>query len=125
MATDPQLLKGTLPILLLAALESEENYGYAIVTSLQASGFPDLSEGTVYPALSRMEQLGWLDSKLRASTSGPARKYYRITGAGRDQLAQAELGWRAFTHTVDTALSRLRERPAPAAPSPRSPRETS
>ena len=83
---DTQLLKGVLPMLLLSLLAEEEDYGYAIVVRLHRHGFDGLVEGTVYPALSRLEAKGLLASRLVASVSGPARKYYRLTRAGTEEL---------------------------------------
>ena len=82
MAHDPQMLKGVLSLLLLSVLREEPGYGYGIVTRLKAAGFEDLAEGTVYPALARLESAGLLQSHLEPSSNGPARKYYRTTPAG-------------------------------------------
>ena len=60
---------------------------------LQAAGFADVLEGTVYPALARLEREGRLATRLVPSPSGPARKYYRLTPAGRDALAAARQAW--------------------------------
>lgn len=87
------MLKGVLSLLLLRLLATGDGYGYAIVTRLNAAGFPDLVEGTVYPALTRLESAGYLGSYLQRSDSGPARKYYRLTTAGRAELARAEVAW--------------------------------
>ena len=92
-AHDPQMLKGILPMLLLHVLSVEDGYGYAVVSRLQAAGFPDLAEGSVYPALTRLEGQGLLTSYLQRSTSGPARKYYAISPAGHEALARARQGW--------------------------------
>ncbi|MFV0523904.1 MAG: PadR family transcriptional regulator [Acidimicrobiales bacterium] len=93
---DPQMLKGIVALLLLRVLAGEESYGYSIVERLQAAGFTDLSEGTVYPALSRLEQKGLLKSRLVRSASGPARKYYRPTEAGTAELARLDEAWAAM-----------------------------
>ncbi|MFV0257138.1 MAG: PadR family transcriptional regulator [Acidimicrobiales bacterium] len=97
---DPQMLKGIVAMLLLRVLAGEESYGYSIVERLQAAGFTDLSEGTVYPALSRLEQKGLLESRLVRSASGPARKYYRPTVDGRAELARLNLAWSVMIDQV-------------------------
>lgn len=90
---DPQTLKGILSLLLLRVLAEEEDYGYSVVVRLQESGFDGLMEGTVYPALTRLEGKGWLSSRLVPSPSGPARKYYRPTKAGELELTHAAEAW--------------------------------
>jgi PadR family transcriptional regulator PadR len=109
---DPQLLKGVLSLLLLRLLAEQESYGYEVVQRLQAAGFADVLEGTVYPALARLEREGRLATRLVASSSGPARKYYRLTPAGRDALAAGGDLWRRHVAGVDAVLSR----PLPAEP---------
>ncbi|SEL86129.1 PadR family transcriptional regulator [Streptacidiphilus jiangxiensis] len=109
---DPQLLKGVLSLLLLHLLAEQESYGYEVAQRLQAAGFTDVLEGTVYPALARLEREGRLATRLVASSSGPARKYYRLTEAGEEALAAGSAGWTRHVAGVDAVLSR----PLPAAP---------
>ncbi|GAB77647.1 transcriptional regulator, PadR family [Austwickia chelonae] len=109
---DPQMLKGVLSLLLLRLLLHEDGYGYGVVTRLQGAGFPDLVEGTVYPALTRLEAAGHLESYLLKSTSGPARKYYRITDGGRAELARAEAAWSDLVAAVAAVQA------SPTTPSP-------
>src|SRR5256884_4757924 len=111
---DPQLLKGVLSPLLLWLLAERESYGYELVQRLRAAGLPGFSEGTVYPALSRLEREGRITSRLVASRSGPARKYYRPTDSGYTALAEATADWLALAATVNGLLSR----PVPSAPAP-------
>lgn len=108
---DPQLLKGLLSFVLLHLLAERESYGYEVVGRLQREGI-DVLEGTVYPALARLEREGRLSSRLVASTGGPARKYYRPTVAGYTELARGTSSWRALTQTVGTVL----DRPVPDQP---------
>lgn len=102
---DPQMLKGVLTLLLLHLLSDGDGYGYGIVTRLQTTGFPDLTEGTVYPALTRLEREGFLDSYLLRSDSGPARKYYRLTDLGRVELARVATAWEDLNRSVHSATS--------------------
>ena len=111
---DPQLLKGVLSLLLLQLLAEQESYGYEVVQRLQAEGLPDVLEGTVYPALARLEREGRVSARLVASSSGPARKYYRPTAAGRRALADGTANWLALTQIVGTVL----DRPVPATEGP-------
>jgi PadR family transcriptional regulator, regulatory protein PadR len=102
---DPQLLKGLLSFVLLQLLAERESYGYEVVGRLGEEGI-DVLEGTVYPALARLEREGRLSSRLVASTSGPARKYYRPTRAGYAELARGTASWRALTQTLGAVLDR-------------------
>ncbi|POM25913.1 lineage-specific thermal regulator protein [Actinomadura rubteroloni] len=108
---DSQLLKGVLPLLLLHLLAEQESYGYQVVQRLQAAGLTDVLEGTVYPALARLEREGRVASRLVASSSGPARKYYRPTPAGFEALADGTENWTRHTAIVNAVLTR----PLPAA----------
>lgn len=99
------MLKGVLALLLLGLLGEEDNYGYGIVVRLREAGFPELAEGTVYPALTRLESAGHLESYLVRSDSGPARKYYRTTDSGRAERASRALAWSRLVAAVETASS--------------------
>jgi PadR family transcriptional regulator PadR len=103
---DPQLLKGVLSLLLLHLLGEQESYGYEVVQRLHAIGLPDVLEGTVYPALSRLEREGRVAARLVASTAGPARKYYRPTAAGYAALAAGTADWVALAGIVGPVLHR-------------------
>jgi PadR family transcriptional regulator PadR len=102
---DPQMLKGVLPLLLLRLVADAEDYGYSVVLRLQAVGLAELTEGTVYPALTRLEARGLLASRLVPSSAGPARKYYAITPTGSDELARGTAAWESLAGTVHAALS--------------------
>lgn len=114
-AHDPQMLKGVLSLLLLHLVAEREDYGYSLLLRLHQGGFAALGEGTVYPALSRLESNGLLDSRLVRSRSGPARKYYEITRGGTDALSRDLAAWRSLVETVDAVIS-------PAIPSEPAPR---
>ena len=116
-ARDPQLLKGVLPMLVLAVLRGGESYGYELVTRLQDAGLTDLGAGTLYPVLNRLEREGRVSSRLVASTSGPARKYYVPTDAGTAELDRAERSWHRLSATVTRVLHASAPHPAPTDPS--------
>jgi PadR family transcriptional regulator PadR len=103
---DPQLLKGVLPMLVLALLSERESYGYELVTRLHEGGLDDLSAGTLYPVLNRLERDGQISSRLVASSAGPARKYYVPTPTGTDQLWATARSWHQLSATVDRLLAR-------------------
>ena len=102
---DPQLLKGVLSLLLVRLLSEQESYGYEVVQRLRELGLSDINEGSVYPALARLERESRIDSRLVASRSGPARKYYRPTPAGRAFLREGTAGWLALTEVVGPVLA--------------------
>lgn len=101
------MLKGILPLLVIALLSEHESYGYELVQRLQDAGLADITTGTVYPALTRLEREGLISSRLVASPSGPARKYYVPTEAGTTHLHVSAAGWRALAATVETVLARV------------------
>jgi PadR family transcriptional regulator PadR len=109
---DSQLLKGVLGTVLLQLLVEQESYGYELVMRVHAVGLVEVPDGSIYPALGRLERDGHVTSRLVASRSGPARKYYRLTASGRVLLAQKVAAWRALAAVVDPLLSR----PTPASP---------
>lgn len=101
---ESQLLKGVLPMLVLALLAEAESYGYELVTRLQGAGLTDIGAGTVYPVLNRLERDGAVTSRLVASATGPARKYYRPTTRGAAELAAAGAAWDRLAGTVAAVL---------------------
>lgn len=101
---DPQMIKGVLRLLLLHVLTDEDGYGYAVVSRLREAGFSDLAEGTVYPALTRLEAAGLLTSYLQSSSSGPARKYYTLSDEGREELRRARASWEDLRAAVGQIL---------------------
>ena len=109
---DSQLLKGVLATVLLQLLVEQESYGYELVMRVHAVGLVEVPDGSIYPALGRLERDGHVTSRLVASRSGPARKYYRLTASGRALLAQKVAAWRSLAAVVDPLLCR----PTPASP---------
>ena len=80
-AVEVQLKKGVLELCVLALLSRGDNYAYEIASRL-AEGI-DMGEGTIYPLMRRMQADGLVDTYLVESSSGPPRKYYRLTEAGK------------------------------------------
>ncbi len=98
---DAQMLKGLLSLLLLGLLAERPDYGYSLVERLRDGGLDDVAEGTVYPALARLERHGWVTPYHVPSERGPSRKYYRVSPAGHDELAARLAGWRHLTQVID------------------------
>jgi DNA-binding PadR family transcriptional regulator len=98
-------LKGHLDLLLLSVLSAGPAHGYAIITALRArsAGTFDLPEGTVYPALHRMESAGLLSSSW-SDGEGRKRRVYSLTGKGETALAAERVEWKRFTGGVQAVL---------------------
>jgi PadR family transcriptional regulator PadR len=97
-----QLKKGALDMCVLAILAGRDSYAYEIVAQL-ADGL-DMSEGTIYPLMRRLQNENWVSSYLVESESGPPRKYYKLEPSGRRQLAQMQRDWQTFTNEVNKIL---------------------
>jgi PadR family transcriptional regulator PadR len=98
-------LKGHLDALILAVLASGPAHGYAVIEDLRArsGGRLDLPEGTIYPALHRLERNGLLASEW--SDQGRRRRIYRLTTRGERELGIRRHRWREFSQTVDAVLA--------------------
>lgn len=95
-----QMLKGLLEGCILAIISEEETYGYNITARLNTYGFTDLSEGSVYPVLIRLQKKGLVKSELRKSDVGPKRKYFMMTPPGQEYLKQFKVLWQEVSSTV-------------------------
>ncbi|MCA0302136.1 MAG: helix-turn-helix transcriptional regulator [Proteobacteria bacterium] len=111
---EAEMLKGHLDAIVLAALEAGPAHGYAIIETIRSrSGETfDLPEGTVYPALHRLEQAGLLSSAWTTPPGGRRRRVYSLTRAGGAALAQRRKAWDRFSHAVEALLGRKRAWPA-------------
>jgi PadR family transcriptional regulator PadR len=98
------LRRGTLEFCVLAVLRGGERYAVDLVVALSANGTLVTSEGTVYPLLARLRRDGLVTTTWRESHSGPPRRYYRLTAAGRAALATFETQWRRYRDAVDATL---------------------
>ncbi|WP_285687150.1 PadR family transcriptional regulator [Actinoplanes sp. NBRC 103695] len=95
------LRRGTLEFCVLAMVEREDIYGTEIVRRLGEERSLATTEGTIYPLLSRLRRVGWLDSKWSESPTGPPRRYYSLTDGGRAALSNFRTEWTSFRQTVD------------------------
>ena len=98
-AIEIQLKKGVLGLCVLALLSRGDSYAYEIASKLARA--VDMGEGTIYPLMRRMQGDGLVATYLEESPSGPPRKYYRLTDAGRTSLATQLAEWRSFTAAVE------------------------
>jgi PadR family transcriptional regulator PadR len=89
-----QLRKGVLDYAILSALAGERLYGYELVRTLGSIDSLVISEGTIYPILSRLKREAYIESTIEESSSGPARKYYQLTARGRTLLQRMNDHWK-------------------------------
>lgn len=101
-----RLLRGILDACLLALVRERDRYGYEIAAALRDSGLTLVRDGSIYPLLARLEHRGHLTSYLAPAASGPQRRYYTITPAGRAELDGAVLTWNQLARGVDAILWR-------------------
>jgi DNA-binding PadR family transcriptional regulator len=97
-----QLLKGTLPLMILSVIGDGELYGYEIAQRIRERSGSRLApgEGSLYPALHRLEREGALVGQWRAGSQGPRRRYYRVTPAGVALLEESRAEWAQVTGIV-------------------------
>ena len=105
MEHSTQLLKGVLDMCLLALIAEEPSYGYEMVNKLEERGIELVSEGSIYPLLSRLQKSGLIEGYFVESASGPPRKYYRIAKDGSEQLATWSEEWQSLSKGVDAVLN--------------------
>ena len=103
---NPDVLQGTLDLLILKTLMRGPMHGYGIAVHIQQVSDEVLrvEEGSLYPALHRIEQAGWISSEWGISDNNRRAKYYRLTARGRKQLAKEEEDWDRLTRAVAKVL---------------------
>src|SRR5699024_8887281 len=99
-----QLLKGILDGCVLAVIEQESVYGYTLSQRLHEQGLTEISEGTIYPVLLRLQKNGYIVGEMRPSDAGPNRKYYSLTEAGVEALDNIKMEWDKIVPSVNTIL---------------------
>lgn len=102
----PRLDRGDYALLLLGLLGERERYGYELVGELRERSVAaiDLPEGTVYPALRRLERDGLVAGRWVEAANGPRRRYYHLTPAGEQALVEGREAWRRFAAAADAVL---------------------
>lgn len=96
-----ELLKGVLEGCVLELISREETYGYEITRRLNALGFEDVVEGTVYTILLRLEKNGLVDVTKKPSEMGPPRKFFALNDAGREELRDFWNRWDFVTSKIE------------------------
>jgi len=102
-----QLRKGCIELAILAALWHEKLYGLEILRRLESDSDLIVSEGTVYPLLSRLKALGWVKSEWVESDAGHPRKYYALTQTGRKRALDMAAMWARFSSSMSKLLAPL------------------
>ena len=105
-----ELKRGSLELIVLHLLSGGEAYGYEIVSKLAAEtkGALEITDGTLYPVLYRLERAGWVEVRWETEERGVPRKYYRLTRAGRAELAQLTQEWTVFADAMARLLRQKR-----------------
>ncbi|MBK1812354.1 helix-turn-helix transcriptional regulator [Clostridium sp. YIM B02505] len=100
---DKELMRGSIDILLLSLIEKEDLYGYEIAKKLKekSNELYSMGEGTLYPALQRLEKKELIHSYWSSSEIGGRRKYYSITAAGRKKLSQKLSEWDSLNRLIN------------------------
>jgi transcriptional regulator len=104
-ASTPDILQGTLDLLILRTLQTEPMHGWAISDRIQqiSQDVLQVNQGSLYPALHRLEHQGWIEAEWGVSELGRRAKFYRLTASGRKQLAVEASEWERMT----TAIGRV------------------
>src|SRR5580765_6237900 len=104
--TSPELLHGTLDTLVLKTLAAGRRHGYGIARAIEdaTDGVVDIEEGSLYPALYRMERKGWVEAEWGLSELGRRAKFYRLTPKGRRHLAAQTAEWSRFAAAISRVL---------------------
>lgn len=111
-----EMLKGHLDLIVLAALSAGPAHGYAVIEEIKrrSGGSFDLPEGTIYPALHRLEQAGLLASRWTTAESGRKRRVYALTRSGVRALADRRAVWKQFSDAIGGLLKGSRPWKMPA-----------
>jgi transcriptional regulator len=99
-------LQGTLDLLILKTLALEPMHGWGISQRIQqiSQGVLSVNQGSLYPALYRLEEQGWISSEWGSSDHNRQAKYYRLTRAGRRQLAEERENWERLSAAINQIL---------------------
>jgi len=99
-----QIRKGTLELIILLALNKTEYYGYELIRTIRDTLDMDMSEGTIYPILTRLKKAELVSSRWDHAESGMPRKYYQITNKGLQTLQAMTTEWKNFSGSIDKLM---------------------
>jgi PadR family transcriptional regulator len=102
----PDLLPGTLDLLILRTLQTAALHGWAISERIQqiSGDVLQINQGSLYPALHRLEHQGWIEAEWAVSELGRRAKYYQLTGSGRRQLAVEAREWERMSAAIGRVM---------------------
>jgi transcriptional regulator len=105
-AQQTEVMRGSLELLVLKTLSLAPQHGWGIGQRIQqiSGGVLEVNQGSLYPALQRLEQRGQITSEWRTTENNREARYYRITAAGRRALGEETASWRRFAAAMDVAL---------------------
>lgn len=103
-----ELLKGSTSLIVLQMLQERDMYGYELVKELdkRSDHHLQVKEGTLYPALHKLENQEYIECYWQEQEKGPARKYYRITDAGKEMLEEKTQEWNHFVKVMNKVMRR-------------------
>ena len=106
MPSKSDRLHGNLDLLILQALRREAMHGWATAQRLQviSRSVLQVGQGSIYPALRRLEAEGWIDAEWRVSAAGRRARFYALTSSGRRQLERERASWKEFAAAVTSVL---------------------
>jgi PadR family transcriptional regulator len=109
MGKPSDLVQGTLDLLILKTLSLEPKHGWAIAKRIQqiSNEVLQVQQGSLYPALHRLEQQGWIRAKWNESETGRQAKFYSLTAAGRGQLEKEKESWKRLSTAIDVVIDSL------------------
>jgi transcriptional regulator len=103
---ETEMLKGTLDMMILRTLIGGDAHGHTVAKIIERTSEDvlEVEQGSLYPALHRLEDRGWVSSYWGASENNRKAKFYRLTGAGRKQLARETSRWRQMTRAIGLVM---------------------
>lgn len=107
MAKPSDLVQGTLDLLILRTIAPEPMHGWAIAKRIQqiSQEVLQVQQGSLYPALHRLEQQGWIRAKWTESETGRQAKFYALTAAGKRQLEEETANWNRLSAAIDLVIA--------------------
>ncbi|UBH08012.1 PadR family transcriptional regulator [Macrococcus armenti] len=105
MSIHDQMMKGLLDGAILGLISQGETYGYEILEKLKENDFPEISDGSIYPVLLRLDKKGYVSSRMiKSDTGGPKRKYYSITNEGLEELKIFNEKWLSLNDGMNNLM---------------------
>lgn len=105
--SNTDVLRGTLDLLILQTLKLEPMHGWGISRRIRdrSDDAFEVGQGSLYPALQRLEQRGWIDSEWRRTEENRRAKFYRLTSSGKKALGEEVAGWREYVRAMELVLA--------------------